>query len=54
MLRVSEARLKELPGDVLKEFMEKDYMFLIHMHRMSLDNFRLLLDRSQDQETPNA
>ena len=46
MTRVSDEKLKALPAKVLQEFVKNDYLFLIHLHRLSLDNFRLLLDRA--------
>lgn len=46
MYRVSEERLKELPADILQEFVKRDYLYGIYLHIMSLDNFRKLLDRS--------
>jgi len=46
MYRVKEAKFKKLPAKVLKMFMEKNYMYFIYAHLMSLDNFQRLLDRS--------
>lgn len=50
MLRVSEDKLKSLSGNALQALMESDFLFLIHLHRMSLDNFRLLVDRANALE----
>ncbi len=51
MLRVSEEKLKKLSGNALQALMNSDFLFLIHLHRMSLDNFRLLVDRANAQGT---
>ncbi len=54
MLRVSEDKLKKLTGNALQALMESDFLFLIHLHRMSLDNFRLLVDRANAQGTATS
>lgn len=54
MRRISEEKLKGLPGEALQELEKKDYLFLIHLHRMSLDNFRLLLNRVTGNESAAA
>jgi hypothetical protein len=45
MFRVSEEKLTQLDGAVLKEFAAKGVLGRVYAHLMSLDNFRRLLDR---------
>ena len=45
MFRVSEEKLAQLDGAVLKEFAAKGVLGRAYAHLMSLDNFRRLLDR---------
>ena len=46
MFRVGEDRLKGLGAAELRQLLVNDDLYSIYIHRMSLDNFRLLLDRS--------
>lgn len=43
MHRVNEKKLSKLTARVLKEFIEKQYMFVVYAHLMSLENFQRLL-----------
>ena len=45
MTRVNPDKLRKLSCKAMKELIKDDYLFLIDLHRMSMDNFRLLLDR---------
>ena len=45
MFRVSEEKLAQLDGAVLKEFAAKGVLGRVYAHLISLDNFRRLLDR---------
>jgi hypothetical protein len=45
MFRVSEEKLAQLDGAVLKELAAKGVLGRVYAHLMSLDNFRRLLDR---------
>ncbi len=45
MFRISEEKLAQLDGAVLKEFAAKGVLGRVYAHLMSLDNFRRLLDR---------
>jgi len=45
MYRVNEKKLKKLTAKILRELMNKNYMYFIYAHLMSLDNFQRLLDR---------
>lgn len=47
MYRINEKKLKKLTAKVLRELMNKNYMYFIYAHLMSLDNFQLLLDREK-------
>ena len=51
MYRISQAKLKKLSDEVLRDLLEKDYLYHIDLHRMSLDNFRGLLDRAMEDST---
>jgi hypothetical protein len=46
MYRINETKLQNLPEMILREFMEKKYMYYIYAHLISLDNFQRLLDRT--------
>lgn len=45
MYRINEKKLKKLTAKIMREFMDKNYMYFIYAHLMSLDNFQQLLDR---------
>jgi len=49
MYRINEKKLKKLTAKVLRELMNKNYMYFIYAHLMSLDNFQLLLDREKQK-----
>ena len=44
LFRVSEEKLNDLPGDVVKDLMARGELSRIYAHLMSLDNFTTLLD----------
>lgn len=46
MYRVTEGRLRKLPGDVLEELVGNSDMGRVYAHLMSLDNFKFLVDRA--------
>lgn len=50
MFRVNENKLNALDGKDLKRLMKHGELSRIHAHLMSLDNFRLLLDRAANGE----
>lgn len=43
--RINEKKLNDLPGDVLKDLMQKGALARIHAHLLSLDNFRRVMER---------
>jgi len=43
MYRVNEKALKKLPARVIKNWIDKNYMFHIYAHLVSLDNFQRML-----------
>jgi len=43
MYRVNEKALKKLPARVMKAWIDKNYMFYIYAHLVSLDNFQRML-----------
>jgi len=43
MYRVNEKALKKLPARVIKSWIDKNYMFYIYAHLVSLDNFQRML-----------
>lgn len=47
MYRVNEDKLKKLSAKNMKDLLEKNYLRFIYAHLLSLDNFRLLLDRTK-------
>jgi len=49
MHRVSEKKLAKQSAKVLKEFVQKQYMFVVYAHLMSLENFQQLLGLSRAQ-----
>lgn len=46
MFRVTEERLRKLPGDVLEELVASSDLGRVHAHILSLDNFKFLVDRA--------
>lgn len=51
-MAVSRDRLKKLSGDQLAELAKTDQLELVYMHLQSMTNFRAMIERINDTETP--
>ena len=54
MYRISEAKLAELDGAVLKDLVQKGVLGRIYTHLLSLENFQRLLARRAAAAKPAA
>lgn len=51
MFRVTEERLRQVPGDVLEELVANSDLGRVYAHVLSLDNFKFLIDRAAARQS---